>query len=357
MALKFGTVSSSVDLEAAGKRAGTFDLSHSNNRYAFSSIRSPLGVVRGGDGPTVLVCGGNHGDEYEGQLIVRRLFNALDEKDLAGRLILAPALNMPAVLGMSRVSPLDGGNLNRSFPGEAYAEPTAEIAGFVATQLMPLADIALDLHSGGTATEYLDSAYFCTSSDRARNADTLELARVMGLEHTLVVPLADTAGDFDTSALEAGCEMLSCELGGQAQVSSRSLNAGWHGVLRILLYRGVIREASAVRLGLQPPNETRYLDLGVNSSTLTAQSHGLVEPLVGLGEPVSRDQVLALLHNIRDLGAPAQELVAGCDGLIAIRRANPMVEPGDHIFVVSPELSASQLSDLLSLQQENSICD
>lgn len=121
MGLAFGTVSSALNLDAPGKRAGQFGLTHSGNRHAFSTIRAPLGVIRGGDGPTALICGGNHGDEYEGQIIARRLYERLEPGDLAGRLILAPALNMPAIEAVSRTSPLDGGNLNRSFPGEAHA--------------------------------------------------------------------------------------------------------------------------------------------------------------------------------------------------------------------------------------------
>lgn len=48
-----------------------------------------------------------------------------------------PALNMAAVLAESRVSPLDGGNMNRAFPGGADAGPTRGVAGFVTAHLLP----------------------------------------------------------------------------------------------------------------------------------------------------------------------------------------------------------------------------
>ena len=348
MSLRFGTVKSDLDLATPGKRAGSFGLSHSDNQFAFSTIQSPLGVIRGGDGATALVCAGNHGDEYEGQIIVRRLFERLEAGDLAGRLILAPALNMPAVQGVSRVSPLDGGNLNRSFPGQAFAGPTREIAGFVATQLMPLADVAIDLHSGGTGTNYLDAAYLCLSPDPARNAQTHDLATAMGLPNAMVVPVSDTPGDFDESAHAAGCAMLSCELGGEGKVSPRSLEAGWQGVLRILVHTGVLRAEAAQRLGATPAPRTRFLDLGGQADVVTAQAHGMVEPLVAIGAPVQAGQPVAQLRDLYRLDAAPQELCAATAGIVAILRAGAIVAPGDHLCVICPELSGVALDALLA---------
>ena len=48
-----------------------------------------------------------------------------------------PALNMAAVLAESRVSPMDGGSMNRAFPGGADAGPTRGVAGFVTAHLLP----------------------------------------------------------------------------------------------------------------------------------------------------------------------------------------------------------------------------
>ena len=347
MGLAFGTLSSPLDLDAAGKRAGQYGLTHSGNRHAFSAIRAPLGVIRGEDGPTALICGGNHGDEYEGQIIARRLFERLEPEDLHGRLILAPALNMPAIEAVSRTSPLDGGNLNRSFPGEAHAGPTREIAGFVATQLMPLADIAIDLHSGGTGTAYLDAAYLCLSGDAARDAQTRAMATTMGLPFAMVVPPGDTPGDFDGAAQAAGCAMLSCELGGERKVSRRALEAGWQGVLRVLVDAGILHEAAATRLGAGPAPQTRFLDLGAASAAVTSDHHALAEPLVALGEAVSAGQPIARLRDLHRLDVSAIDLTAPVAGIVAIQRAGAIVAPGDHLCVICPELSGTALDALL----------
>ncbi|QYX56226.1 succinylglutamate desuccinylase/aspartoacylase family protein [Roseovarius sp. SCSIO 43702] len=348
MSLSFGTVASTLDLDSPGKRAGQFGLTHSGNRYAFSTIRAPLGVIRGGDGPTALVCAGNHGDEYEGQIIVRRLYERLAPEDVAGRLILAPALNMPSIEAAQRVSPLDGGNLNRSFPGAPFSGPTREIAGFVATQLMPLADLAVDLHSGGTGCNYLDAAYLCLTGDAARDGQTRDLARAMGLPFAMVVPPSDTPGDFDSAAHDAGCAMLSCELGGEGKVSLRALEAGWQGVLRVLAGQGLLADGVAERLGAAPGPQTRFLDLGAGAAHVTSDHHALAEPLVRIGQSVEAGQPVALLRDLHRLDAGAHDLTASRGGVVAIQRSGGIVAPGDHLAVICPELDARGLDALLA---------
>lgn len=343
MALSFGTVSSEIDLLSIGKRTGNFSQNHSDNRHAFSCIQSPLGIIRGGSGPVALICAGNHGDEYEGQIIVRRLFEELTQDDLLGGIILVPALNIPAVLAAQRVSPLDQGNLNRSFPGEAFSSPTKEIAGFVASQLIPHADLVIDLHSGGRTSDYLDSSYFCLTHDTKQNQKTRELAEAMGLPFTFVVPPSDTPGDLDSAAHLAGCGMLSCELGGEGKISRRALNSGWKGVLRVLVRQGIIKEEKAVRLGYSPKSNTQFLDLGRKASYITADSYGLAELLVDIGAEVTIGQPVAIMRDVHHMHAKPLKIVSPRNGIVAVRRTATLIAPGDHLFVIASEYDVSNI--------------
>ena len=337
----FGTVHTVLDLDSPGKRSGWADLDHSDDRHAYAAIRSPLGVIRGGAGPVALVTGGNHGDEYEGQIIARRLFAALEPADLAGGLILMPSLNMPAVLAASRVSPLDGGNMNRAFPGAEGAGPTRALAGFVTRHLMRRAQLAVDLHSGGTGLDFADSAYLVLSGDAATDRQSRDLALAMGLPWTAVTPPGHTGGDLDAAAQAAGCATISCELGGMGRVSRRALRAGWQGVLRVLAAQGVLSPAAAARLGADnPAPATRFVDLGAASGTLTAMRQALVEPLAGIGEAVAQGQTVARLFDLFDLGAPPQDLAAPVSGRVLIRRRGALVQPGDHLMTICPEIAS-----------------
>lgn len=345
--MRFDTVSSDLDLEAAGKRAGWIELNHSDDRHDFTAIRSPLAVIRGGDGPSALVVGGNHGDEYEGQLIARQLFEHLSPTDVRGRLILLPALNMPAVLAARRTSPLDGGNMNRVFPGAAGQGPTRALAGFVARHLLPGADLVIDLHSGGGNTNYLDAAYLTLTGNPETDRRGVGLARTFGLPWTMVAELGSTGGDLDSAALAAGCAMISCELGGMAQVSRPSLGHGWNGILNLLAQDGIIAPEAAARLALAPVRQTRFVDLGAGSRHVTAMRLSLAEPLVDLGDAVVAGQPVARLYDPHDIAQAPQVLAAPVAGRVLIRRRNGLVHAGDHLLVIGPEIAPEALARMI----------
>ena len=51
----------------------------------------PMAVIRNGEGPSILLMAGNHGDEYEGQDTLARLIHDLEGSDIRGRVIVMPA--------------------------------------------------------------------------------------------------------------------------------------------------------------------------------------------------------------------------------------------------------------------------
>ena len=57
-----------------GKHWGLLPVPHSSHESAYGQIEVPVGIIRNGAGPTILLVAGNHGDEYEGQFVLRRLF-------------------------------------------------------------------------------------------------------------------------------------------------------------------------------------------------------------------------------------------------------------------------------------------
>lgn len=114
-------VACSIDLNGPGRRVGYLGVSFSDDTHAYGIIPVPIAVLAGRAGPTVLLTAGVHGDEHEGQIVLRRLLREIDPMTLSGRIILMPAVNLPAVRAARRTSPLDGGNMNRAFPGSPIA--------------------------------------------------------------------------------------------------------------------------------------------------------------------------------------------------------------------------------------------
>lgn len=333
-----GPARTSFDFDSPGKRTGFIDVAHSSDDLAFSAIRVPVGVIAGGAGPTVLMSAGNHGDEYEGQVILHRLMRDLAPDRVHGRLIMMPALNTPAVLARARVSPLDGGNMNRSFPGDPAKGPSGAIAAFVTAHVLSRADAVLDFHSGGTATRYVDCGFLCLGPDTVLNASNIALAEAFGAPFTMVSPIDGTGGDFDTTAHLHGKRFLSCELGGMGTFSPASFATGWAGVARALNHLGVLDGPD-----LPAPPATRFIEAGAAAGFATAAHHGLAEFHVTLGQEVKRGTALATLFDIHNFGETRAEFAAGQDGILSIVRRNPLVLPGDHLCLVSREIAQADL--------------
>jgi hypothetical protein len=67
------SIKSKVDFEANGKQSGFLRLPHSVHRSAYGWIPIPMTSIKNGEGPTLVIMAGNHGDEYEGQIAISNL--------------------------------------------------------------------------------------------------------------------------------------------------------------------------------------------------------------------------------------------------------------------------------------------
>ena len=83
------SITSEVNFEANGKQSGFLRLPNSVHRSAYGWVPIPITTIKNGDGPTLLVMAGNHGDEYEGQIAISQLARELEAADIRGRLISA----------------------------------------------------------------------------------------------------------------------------------------------------------------------------------------------------------------------------------------------------------------------------
>src|SRR6266481_3332913 len=131
-------VIASLDFEKPGKQQGFLQVPYSHNLGGWANVFIPTTVIARGRGPTVLILAGNHGDEYQGQIAIMKLARELTPEKVMGRIILIPSLNLPAAREGTRLSPIDGMNMNRAFPGQPEGPATSQIAHYLTAVLFPM---------------------------------------------------------------------------------------------------------------------------------------------------------------------------------------------------------------------------
>ncbi|MFJ8271647.1 succinylglutamate desuccinylase/aspartoacylase family protein [Streptomyces sp. NPDC094154] len=316
-----------IDLDAAGRQIGALHLTHSDNRHDNGVVPVPVAVLSGAPGPTALLVAGTHGDEYEGQVVLHRLLRETDPERLTGRLIVLPALNLPAVRTASRVSPLDGANLNRSYPGNDKGGPTDQVAHALAGELLPHADLVMDLHSGGSTSHYLPSAFVYDGPTPEAWQAKRRLTERMGLPWTMVVPARFEPGSFSTAADDAGIAMISTELGGGGEVNPAFVSAAVHGLRRVLAGAGIL----PAEPDTPPAPPTRWIDLLADGAVYTP-ARGLFEPLARIGQQVEEGDPIGQVHPVEELARPSVPVLAHRAGIVAVVRRPPLVDLGDALY-------------------------
>ncbi|HDR9258606.1 TPA: N(2)-acetyl-L-2,4-diaminobutanoate deacetylase DoeB [Burkholderia vietnamiensis] len=334
--MRASPITPTVDLDADGVQHGFLKLPYSRDDSAWGAIMIPIAVVKRGDGPTVLLTGGNHGDEYEGPVALSKLAGSLKAADVTGRVIVVPFMNYPAFRAGRRTSPIDAGNLNRSFPGRPDGTVTEKIADYFQRHLLPLATHVLDIHAGGRTLDFVPFAAIHVLENREQEARCERAMRAFGAPYSMRMLELDSVGLFDTAAEAAGKVFVSIELGGGGTSTAASVAIAERGVRGFLEHAGVLAKrddaSAAVRAA---PRTTTLLDMPDGSCFTTSEHRGLLEMCRDLGSEVEAGDVLARVHDIDRTGGAPVEYVARRRGLLAARHFPGLVQAGDTIAVVA----------------------
>lgn len=318
-----------IDFDKPGKQVGFLDLPYSPNDDAWGTLRVPLAVIANGKGPTVILEGGNHGDEYEGPIALGELIRDLDPATVQGRLLIVPAINMPAVAAGTRVSPIDGLNLNRSFPGNPLGSPTQQIAAFVNDTLFPLANAFIDLHSGGSSLMNIPSAIIEPAEDPAQLRRNIDAVVAFDAPMTVVIGNRGDPRTSTASAVRAGLTVVGTEMAGGGTVTIAALAACRRGVRNVLAHLGVLPAASKPAT-VPPP----MFEIPGRGGHVLATADGVFEPMHELGAQVSAGQLAGRIHALTDPGRAPVELRYAVSGTLYARRHPGKVRPGNCCAVV-----------------------
>jgi hypothetical protein len=323
-----------VDYEKDGKQVGWLYLPYSVTRSAYGNISIPVAVVKNGAGPSVLFTAGNHGDEYEGQIGLCKLVRSLEPGMIRGRVIIITAINLPAALAGTRVSPLDNVNFNRAFPGDPNGTPTYAIAHYVDSVLFPLVSALVDLHSGGSSLDYIPFVSMRVSGDPALDAKAMAALKAFGAPVGMVWAHSLDTGFAQTAALRRGLVSLGGEFGGGGGVAIEGVRLVERGIGNILVHLGCMDPKAGPR---EPATPTRIVEVRHRDCFVLAPDAGLFEPAVELGDVVEAGQRCGQVHFVDNPGREPVPADFRAAGTVVSKRHFGRVERGDCVAHVATD--------------------
>lgn len=328
--MKPSPITPTVNFEKDGVQHGFLRLPYSRDDSAWGSIMIPITVAKNGNGPTALLTGANHGEEYEGPVALMELAHNIKAEDLSGRVIIVPAMNYPAFRTATRTSPIDRGNMNRSFPGRPDGTVTEKIADYFQRVLVPMADVVVDIHAGGKTLDFIPYAAVHRLPDPAQEARCVAAMAAFSAPYSMMMLEIDTVGMYDNAVEDMGKVFVTTELGGGGSSTARSNAIAKRGIRNVLMHAGIMS-------GTMDSGPSIMLDMPSNDCFTFSEHDGLFEICVDLGETVRKGDVIAKVWPAERTGEPPQAYAAKMDGLVTARHFPGLIKMGDCMIVLTVE--------------------
>lgn len=288
----------------------------------------PLIVVSGRrPGPRLMVTAGIHGDEYEGPEALRQFLADLDPDGLSGCVAGVIQANPAAYAAFARTSPVDGLDLNRSFPGSRDGPLTERLAHLLAVDLLPQFDALVDLHSGGLLYGLSPYVGFHAAPGALGEA-SFAMAKAFG------IPTLYASTPFPhvmrLEAARRGIPAILVEAGDEGRLRAEPLALtlrGLHGVAR--------------HLGILPGDVASGVPMTVlraaaSGEFLRSPAGGFLRSACALGADVLVGARLGSLHDV--FGHTLAEITAPHAGRVMEMRTVPVTRTGDWTYAVLPEV-------------------
>jgi predicted deacylase len=279
-------------------------------------VTLPVSVFRAErEGPTLLLIAGVHGNELTGIEVVRRMIAGQFLIPERGTVIAMPLVNPHGFLHKSREFP-DGRDLNRNFPGHKVGSLAAQVAYVMMNEILPHADVAIDLHAGGT-NRYNIPQVRC----HLENPKELVLAQAFGAG--FIVNSKYRENSFREKASKKGIPTLVYEGGESLRLDEQSVEVGIEGIQRIMDFLKIKSFTSC--------DLSERVSVTIASSGWTrAKFSGMFRSTKAAGERVRRNEVVGSISD--PFGEYEKPVKAHQEGYIIGINYLPIVNKGDALF-------------------------
>jgi len=269
-----------------------------------TTVSLPVVITHGSaPGPVLAITAGIHGGEYVPMVAVRQFVRDLDPALMRGTIV-ACLQSSPVAFQerMAFLNPLDGKNLNRTFPGDPQGGPTERLAAWLWENLMARADYYVDCHCGDLPETLDPFTGVSPGPDGVLDERARAMADCFDVPRLVVDPLA---GSTIRAAALAGIPAVLIEVGGMGTWSQEEADVQRSGLRRIAAQAGILPRGEGAR---------PHLPLFEDAAVVRAEHPGLWFPAVAPGSPVAEGTRLGHIED--PLGEVVYEVLAPAAGVL-----------------------------------------
>ena len=290
-----------------------------------------IDIDSGTPGPRLAVMAGIHPNEVSSMEAALRIAAALDSSLRRGSVAMLPVVNMPGLaLHSEFVIPVDGRNLNFSFPGDPGGSFTERLAHALATRWSAGADAVIDLHGGDLREDVAKFVMVQMTGDAGFDARTRALARCYDAE--LIVEFQpgerENTGRATNMLPRLGRHAVMSEAGTNGRLDADSIAFHTGGVLNIAHLLGMTD-------GPPLPHRRTASVLG-GFSRIVAPAAGRFYCEVACNDAVAAGQRVATLSDI--FGTQVAEIRAEVAGRVVMIVTHNIVAAGEWVLSIGAPL-------------------
>lgn len=284
-------------------------------------------------GPVLGITAGVHGYEYSPILAGQKLIERLDPTLMSGTVILVQVANMGSFLGRSPfINPLDGKNLNRSFPGDEGGAITERVADFISTKVISRSTHFIDMHSGDAPEDLIAYVGYYQNDNKPRVSEIgRSMAMAAGFE--FIVEFRTTGKDY----LKAGQPSLYCSAEAfKRDIPAMDFECGRLGLVEPELVEKIVSGVEDIMIELklmagkiQEPSGQTFFPV---RSYVSSEHDGIFYPLKKAGDYVSKGTHLGYVTDF--FGNHLQEVYAPENGVILLIIGTPPINKGESLVGV-----------------------
>jgi N-alpha-acetyl-L-2,4-diaminobutyrate deacetylase len=205
-----------------------------------------------------------------------------------------------------------------------------------------MADVVIDLHSGGNAFWFIPCSHMHVVDDAAQRKAMLEGMLAWNSDFHFLYIDVNGNGLLPVEAENMGKTVITTELGGGGRVPAFVHQLAWSGLTNVLRHVGVLQGEvdSRSSLGLPP---AVIIDGRDPANYVNTDEPGFWENLLEPGDGVKAGDPVGRLWFPEQPERGPRVFTAPLDGILTVVRAMTPTLAGDSIFVTGQPIEASEL--------------